>query len=70
MSIQSTLAFPMSFHDKIAFPGSVHGNLTTGLLELYHDASKYRTCSIELFQCFTLLLLALVTPCGQRLTSQ
>jgi hypothetical protein len=32
----------MSFHDNIAFPVSVHGNLTTGLLELYHDASKNR----------------------------
>jgi hypothetical protein len=37
----------------MAFPVSVHGNLTTGLLELYHDASKNRNCSIELFQCFT-----------------
>jgi hypothetical protein len=53
VSIQRKLAFPMSFHDNIAFPVSAHGNLTTGLLELYHDASKNRKCSIELFQCFT-----------------
>jgi hypothetical protein len=44
------LAFPMSFHDKVAFPVLVHGNLTKGLIELYHDARNYRNCSIELFQ--------------------
>jgi hypothetical protein len=53
VSIKCTLALSRSFHDKIAFPVSVHGNLTAGLLELYHDASKNRNYSIELFQCFT-----------------
>jgi hypothetical protein len=53
VSIQCKLALPMSLHDDIAFPVSVHGNLNTGFLELYHDASKTRNCSIELFQCFT-----------------
>jgi hypothetical protein len=51
--IQCKFAFSTSFHVKIAFPVSVHGNLTTGLIELYHDASKTLNCSIELLQCFT-----------------
>jgi hypothetical protein len=54
VSVHGKIAFPVSVHGNVAFPVSVHANLIKEHIDLYHDASIFRNCSSEMFECFTL----------------